>query len=134
MNTITTSGKRFTDEFGRQRIFNGINVCDKGVFNPSLHKRIYGVEWQKELKTTFYNSGFTLNRLGFNWDIIEPQPGEYNSEYIEFLKGILDRSEKAGIYVYLDMHQDLYSGFGDGDGSVVIIKTGIGIHSVRIEF
>lgn len=116
MNTITTSGKRFIDEFGRERIFNGINVCDKGVFTPSLQKRVYGVEWQKELITTFYNSGFNLIRLGFNWDIIEPQPGEYNSEYIEFLRGILDRCEKAGIYVYLDMHQDLYSGFGDGDG------------------
>lgn len=30
MNTIFTDGMRFVDEFGRERIFHGINVCDKG--------------------------------------------------------------------------------------------------------
>lgn len=30
MNTIFTDGMRFVDEFGRERIFHGSNVCDKG--------------------------------------------------------------------------------------------------------
>ena len=35
MNTIFTDGMRFVDEFGRERIFHGINVCDKGrKFSP----------------------------------------------------------------------------------------------------
>lgn len=116
MDKITTLGKRFVDEYGRERIFNGINVCDKGVYDASLGKRTYCHEWEKELITPFYESGFNIMRLGFTWDAIEPQPGQYNMAYIQFLKDTLDRCEKAEIYVYLDIHQDLYSGFGNGNG------------------
>ncbi len=116
MDKITTLGKRFIDEYGRERIFNGINVCDKGVYDAALGRRTYCHEWEKELITPFYESGFNLMRLGFTWDAIEPQPRQYNKEYIQFLKNTLDRCEKAEIYVFLDMHQDLYSGFGDGNG------------------
>ena len=30
MEKIKTSGRRFLDEHGRERIFNGVNLCAKG--------------------------------------------------------------------------------------------------------
>ena len=30
MDKILTSGTSFIDEYGRERIFNGVNLCDKG--------------------------------------------------------------------------------------------------------
>ena len=30
MDKILTSGTSFVDEYGRERIFNGVNLCDKG--------------------------------------------------------------------------------------------------------
>lgn len=116
MNKIFADGKRLVDNYGRERIFNGINICDKGRYCQSTGKRIYGKQWKKGLAETLKNSGITLIRLGITWDCIEPKQGEYNDEYLDFIGGILDECEKSDIFVYLDMHQDLYSGFGDGDG------------------
>lgn len=116
MNKIFASEKRLVDEFGRERIFNGMNVCDKGVYNSSTKKRDYGTLWTKGTAKKMRKAGINLIRLGLIWDAVEPEKGKYNKEYIDFMKGILDECEAAGIYVYLDMHQDLYSGFGDGCG------------------
>lgn len=116
MEKIIADGKRFIDSFGRERIFNGLNVCDKGIYNEKTKKRDYGTLWHKGLAKELKEKGFNLIRLGLIWDAIEPQKGQYNQEYIDFICSILDECEKEGIFVYLDMHQDLYSGFGDGCG------------------
>ncbi len=116
MEKITVDGKRLVDSLGRERIFNGLNVCDKGVYNEKTGKRDYGTLWHKGLAKELKENGFELIRLGLIWDAVEPKKGEYNKEYIDFILDILDECESEGIYVFLDMHQDLYSGFGDGCG------------------
>lgn len=116
MERIIADEKRLIDSFGRERIFNGLNVCDKGVYNEQTKRRDYGTLWHEGLAEELKANGFNLIRLGLIWDAIEPQKGQYNKEYIDFICSILDECEKAGIFVYLDMHQDLYSGFGDGCG------------------
>ncbi|MCQ2479687.1 MAG: cellulase family glycosylhydrolase [Clostridia bacterium] len=116
MEKIIVDGKRLVDSLGRERIFNGLNVCDKGVYNEKTGKRDYGTLWHKGLAKELKENGFELIRLGLIWDAVEPKKGEYNKEYIDFILDILDECESEGIYVFLDMHQDLYSGFGDGCG------------------
>ncbi len=116
MEKIFVQGKKLIDEYGRERIFNGINVCDKGRFDTALGGRSYRHEWNRDLIEPFYACGFNLIRLGVNWDALEPERGRYDETYLAFLRDVLNRCERAGIYVYLDMHQDLYSGFGDGNG------------------
>ncbi len=116
MNKIITDGTRLIDSAGRERIFNGVNICDKGVFNSEKGVREYGMLWEKGLARKLKEKGFNLVRLGITWDAVEPEKGVYNEEYIEKIISIINECEKNKIYVYLDMHQDLYSGFGDGCG------------------
>ncbi|MGN1169589.1 MAG: cellulase family glycosylhydrolase, partial [Acutalibacteraceae bacterium] len=119
MAGFKAQGMRIVDSHGRERIFNGINVCDKGHYDNETKKRTYSLEWTKGLAHKFKEHGFNLIRLGFTWDAVEPEPGKINEKYISFLKSVLDECEQEGIYVYLDMHQDLYSAAGIpvGDGA-----------------
>ncbi|MDR1629024.1 MAG: cellulase family glycosylhydrolase [Oscillospiraceae bacterium] len=114
MNKITTSGNSFMDEAGRERIFNGINVCDKGSFNGKGRDFVHA--WEPERFVRFQQAGMNVIRLGVTWEAIEPLPGLYNEAYLDALTGILDGCAEYGIYAYIDMHQDLYAGFGDGPG------------------
>ena len=116
MNTIFTDGMRFVDEFGRERIFHGINVCDKGRKVGGTGRREYDCEWDEALFEQFRNCGFNIIRFGITWDAVEPQPGKYNDDYLDSLAKILDKCAENGFYCYLDMHQDLYSSFEDKDG------------------
>lgn len=110
MLQIFTAGERFIDSEGRQRIFNGVNLCDKGAPNESKTRKIYNFDYDEELIIRLKQSGFNLVRLGLTWDAIEPEPEKYDDECIAKLRKVADLCEKHGIYFYLDMHQDLYGG------------------------
>lgn len=116
MEKIRAEKTRLVDSFGRERIFNGICICEKGIYNSETGKRDYGTLWKKGLAKRLKESGIDLIRLGFVWEAVEPEMGKYNEAFIDEMKAILDECAQEGIYVYLDAHQDLYSGFGDGNG------------------
>jgi endoglycosylceramidase len=117
MDKITTQNMRFVDQHGRERIFNGVNICDKGRFNGKNYE--YVTKWDDDRLDRLAENGVNLIRLGTTWDAIEPEPGKYNDEYIDALVGLADRCAEHKMYFYLDMHQDLYSGFDGlaGDGA-----------------
>ncbi|MBR6005983.1 MAG: glycosyl hydrolase family 5, partial [Clostridia bacterium] len=81
MERIFTKGERFVDASGRQRIFNGINLCDKGVANAEKTSKIYNLDFDENLIIRLRKCGFNLVSLGLTWDGVEPQPGKYNEEY-----------------------------------------------------
>lgn len=116
MEKIRTEGKILIDEYGRERIFNGINVCDKGSYDEITKKRNFEYDWADGRIEKFKKYGMNLIRLGITWEAVEPEKGKYNEEYLDAIKRILDKCAQAGIYAYIDMHQDLYSGWGDGPG------------------
>ncbi len=119
MLKITTKGRKFVDSYGRERIFNGMNLCDKGDYPDDTGIRQYALKFEEKLISHLAENGFNIIRLGLTWDGVEPNPGEYNKEYIAKVRKVADLCEKYGIYFFLDMHQDLYSGFdgGAGDGA-----------------
>jgi endoglycosylceramidase len=54
-------------------------------------------------------------RLGIIWDGLEPQPGRIDEDYLERIGKLVGYAKAEGLYVLLDMHQDLYSvKFSDG--------------------
>ncbi|MCL2299061.1 MAG: cellulase family glycosylhydrolase [Firmicutes bacterium] len=110
MDQITVQGRRFVDPRGRERIFHGVNFPMGKTDPPTLEEPFFAK--CKEL-------GFNMLRLGPCWSKLEPQPGQYDEEYLKIIDGIFDLSAKYGIYVFLDMHQDLWSDFGVhvGDGA-----------------
>ncbi|MCL2446809.1 MAG: cellulase family glycosylhydrolase [Oscillospiraceae bacterium] len=112
MQQIKAQGMRFVDEQGRERIFHGVNL--KGKVDGS------NIAWLDE---AFFKRaaalGQRLLRLGVRWAQLEPQPGQYNEEVLKQYDQIFNWGEQYGVYIFLDMHQDLYGSFGGscGDGA-----------------
>ena len=115
MEKILTDNLRFVDEYGRERIFAGMNVVDKKDYNRNDNN--YGYPAETFPFEEFRARGFNIIRLGFTWSAMEPVPGKYNEKLISDLKAFLDKCEEYGIYAYLDCHQDLYSSYCYGDGA-----------------
>ena len=119
MEKISTQGRIFVDSQGRQRLFNGVNLCDKGTDTPESPVRVYNSPFYEDTIAELAKNGFNIVRLGMTWDAVEPEPGKYCEEYLDKVEKVADLCEKYGIYFYLDMHQDLYygeKGLG-GDGA-----------------
>ena len=116
MDRIFTDNLRFIDEHGRERIFSGMNVCDKSRF---VEMEDYCHNPDTFPFEEFKARGFNMIRLGFTWDKMEPKPENYNEKLISTLNKFMDKCAENDIYVYLDGHQDLYSGGhpGGGDGA-----------------
>lgn len=108
------------DEYGRQRIFRGENICFKKPYPISTVKK-YFKNHLEYLKA----SGASIIRLGVTWEIIEPKEGKYNLEMINAVHDFVKKCEQNHIEVMLDMHQDLFSRkfFGDGMPKWVIDKS-----------
>lgn len=109
MKRIRVSGTDFINEEGNSVLFNGICfICrerDKGYLEPGIESvlKAYG------------EKGFNLIRLGIFWDGVEPEPGTYDDTYLDRVAKVVEAAGEQGIYVFLDMHQDLYSSkFADG--------------------
>lgn len=130
MDMIRANGTRLVDDLGRERIFSGVNVVDKSAYSDGAQTFPYLSE---DVLRRFAANGWNLIRLGFTWGKIEPQIGRYNEEYLDSVAGILDTCERYGIYVFLDMHQDLYSPVTNGDGapSWAALTDGLRTHPTR---
>ena len=111
MQKIRTSSLRFVDEQGRTRIFNGMNIDDKHVNCTAFHYPLDETFFQK-----YRANGFDLIRLAVTWQNLEPRPEQYNESYLRSLDEIFALAEQYGVYILLDMHQDLYS---QNDGQCV---------------
>lgn len=118
MNTISVSGKRLIDEFGRERIFNGLNFVYKGVDIDEDGVQRYKTDITPERLEALKNRGINIIRLGLTWAGIEPEMEKYNLAYLDGFKEVLKLCEKYEIYAFVDWHQDLFSNFcstpGDG--------------------
>jgi len=100
---LTVDGDRFVDGQGRQVLLHGMNVVDKSV------------EWTQwpwlgeESFAALADWGHNCVRLGFTWASLEPAPGEYSDTCLAELDKRVAWAKEHGLYVFLDMHQDLYS-------------------------
>lgn len=115
MDSIRVDGMRLVDEYGRERIFSGMNVVDKRNYDPENPS--YNFTADKFPFEEFRARGYDIIRLGFTWSAIEPTPSHYNEKLISDLCDFLDKCEEYGIYAYLDCHQDVYSSYCYGDGA-----------------
>lgn len=114
MDRITVKGTAFVDESGRERIFNGINLVNKGYFDENTGKMNYtDINWNEDMFRRLSEKGINLLRFGLVWKAIEPQPGVYDEAYLDFMESFVDMACKYGIYVYLDVHQDCFHGMPD---------------------
>ncbi len=106
---LLTKENRFIDPDGRHVILHGINLVNK---NP---QQDYIGSTDPAEFNNFHRWGFNCLRLGVIWDGLEPEPGVFDEEYLQKLDQQIAWAKQNFLYVFLDMHQDLYSVlFSDG--------------------
>lgn len=101
----------FEDSHGRLVFFRGINIASNAKLPPFIP--FEDPKWLDLLAQW----GFNMARLTLMWEAIEPRAGQYDQAYLDKIARLVDEASKRGIYVLLDMHQDLYSRWVGGDGA-----------------
>jgi endoglycosylceramidase len=101
----------FHDSLGRLAYFRGVNIAANAKFPPFVP--FEESSWWDLLASWGYN----MVRLTIFWEAIEPKPGNYDLAYLGKIEEMSDQAAKHGMYVLLDMHQDLYSRWLHGDGA-----------------
>ena len=106
---VHVAGRQFVDPSGHPILLHGINVCNKSKaegYTGGLGPREF---------STIRSWGMNCVRLGIFWDGLEPEPGKFDAAYLDRVAQLVQWAKKAGLWVMLDMHQDLYSvKFSDG--------------------
>ena len=106
---VSVDGNRFRDQHNRELILNGINLIIKDA------EQGYVCGMPEEEFIQIRDWGFNVIRLGIIWDGLEPEPGKYSESQFQCLDQAIEWARENGLYVILDMHQDLYSRqFSDG--------------------
>jgi endoglycosylceramidase len=106
---VTVAGRQFLDAAGKPMILHGINVVNKSKAEG------YIGDLSADDFATIRSWGMNCVRLGIFWDGLEPEPGRIDEGYLERITQLIAWARAEGLFVLLDMHQDLYSvKFGDG--------------------
>ena len=108
---LTLQGARFLDPQGRTVFLRGANYSHRTKTAPYW-------QWQRESHLAELRAwGMNCVRYLLLWKLIEPQPGQIDQAYLDHVVEVLDWAERQGLYVLLDMHQDLYCELFGGDGA-----------------
>ena len=105
------SGGQFIGPDGQPLILRGLNVAQAAKVAPYLPK-----QGQADF-AKMPQWGCNCIRYLILWAGIEPQPGQYDEEYLAAVRQRLDWAQAAGLYVVLDMHQDVYGEKYSSDGA-----------------
>jgi endoglycosylceramidase len=106
---VAVSGTQFIDPAGKPLILHGVNVVNK-----NKNEGYIGNLGQSDFEA-IRRWGMNCVRLGILWDGLEPEPGRIDEAYLERVVGLVTAAKAEGLYVLLDMHQDLYGvKFSDG--------------------
>lgn len=117
---ISIRDQNFVDPEGRDIVLRGINVVNKDASTGYLG-HVGPEDFEK-----FKRWGFNVVRLGIIWDGLEPEPGIYNEKYLHGIDTMIHWAAEKGIYVFLDMHQDLYGReFSDGAPAWATLTDGL---------
>jgi len=111
MPDISVSGQQFVDEHGRVRVFHGLN------YTIGKHGRTADI-LDDEFFAICAAKGFNVLRLGVTWLELEPEPDVYNEDLLTALDAVFDAAENHGVYLFLEIHQDLYGRAAAGYGGV----------------
>jgi len=112
------------DDRGRALVLHGLNVSSSAK-GPTWHFGTpaapdTGLPWIGEADAHRVATawGFNVVRYLVFWQHVEPQPGLYDDAYLDQVAERVRWFEDAGVFVILDMHQDVY-GKRDADGRAI---------------
>lgn len=105
---VNQDTNQIVDEYGRTRFFHGTNVVMKQApwYRP--------MEWSPGVSSfseqdvvNMHELGLNIVRLGHHWAGAEPVRGQYNQTFLDIMKRQTTMAEQHGIYVLVDVHQDV---------------------------
>ncbi|MBL8611885.1 MAG: cellulase family glycosylhydrolase [Myxococcales bacterium] len=100
------------DGAGLTRVLRGVNMAGSHKFPPFVSD--FGEADYQHVA----DLGFNTLRFLVTWAALEPTRGRYDDAYVAEVEKRIVFAEKAGLEVFVDMHQDLYGvGFAGGDGA-----------------
>lgn len=93
------------DEDGRVLILRGMNIMSSSKGHPERLPTLAEGDVERYARQW----GFNVVRYLIFWDAVEPSPGAYGTAYFDATEERLDWFANHGVYVILDMHQDVYA-------------------------
>jgi endoglycosylceramidase len=116
---VDPNTQQFIDEYGRVRIFHGVNVVYKV---PPYVPDLINFDPQNSLTENDLNNlhewGFNVVRFYTSWMGVNPNSDkDVDQTYLSQLSTAIDMMESKGIYALLDCHQDIFSRYFCGEGA-----------------
>lgn len=108
---LRVEGRWLVDADGGVRILRGANVSGRAKGPPFI-----ALEDPRGFDQVAA-WGFGVVRLLTSWEAIEPEPGVFDTAYLERYVALVREAEARGLQVLVDMHQDLWSRAFCGDGA-----------------
>jgi endoglycosylceramidase len=99
---LHVDGTRLRDADGRDVILRGIAVINK---KPPFYPDVDASDFRR-----IRDLGLNHIRLGISWAGVMPREGEIDRDYLAAVDDIVAGAQQAGLWVVVDMHQDLYGG------------------------
>lgn len=109
-----TDGEFIRDEKGRVLILRGVNLA-----NASKAPPFFPTWLEPGTFEAIAARGFNVVRFLIFWEAVEPEKGQYDESYLDAVAEKVDWAGEAGLYVILDMHQDVWGRKYGSDGAPV---------------
>ncbi len=118
MTRVRTDRSYLRDEHGRYMYFQGVNTSgstkvpfvdpQQGTF--TYVGRPFPLDRARYEFSRMRKLGFNAIRLLVMWEGLEPKVrGEYDEDYLSYLREVVKIAGEFGIFVLMDMHQDMFS-------------------------
>ncbi|KAJ3490041.1 hypothetical protein NLI96_g1701 [Meripilus lineatus] len=145
---ISVHGRHFVDAHGRVCQLRGVNLsgnCKTPVNHnhdsfPHNHEpvtfvgRPFPLEEAPQHLARLRRWGLTFVRFLVTWEAIEHRaPGEYDTEYLAYVRSLLSLFPEYGISAFVAMHQDVWSRYSGGSGapSWTLEAVGFDLHALE---
>ncbi len=126
---ISTTGTWLTNSDGQVVLLHGLNEVYKvAPFEPSASG------FSADDAAFLAANGFNAVRLGVIWAGVEPEPGVFDTAYIDSIQQTVQTLANHGIYTILDFHQDEYSGAYGGEGAPAWAAQSGGLPNTSLSF
>jgi len=114
---VDPSTGHYVDEFGRTRIFHGMNVVVKHApWIPQSQTFNTVDSLDAETMDNLRKWGFNVVRLGVMWPGVEPVLHQLDQPYLQEIVQLTERLAERGVYTIADFHQDVGSRRFCGEG------------------
>jgi len=136
MNRLTVGKEWMIDAQGRSVLLRGVNLggSSKVPFAPdgstyretdfSHHRtcsfigRPFPLDEAESHFTCLQKWGFNCIRLLTTWEALQHTgPDTYDTDYLDYLEAVISLAGDFGLYVLVDVHQDVWSRMTGGDGA-----------------